>query len=193
MQQLSQASIANFVFGHDFLYLQEKLGSTLRDLQVIAEACTGADTGSARQKKIVSALKGALSTTIGLLAIAKDEQLEASEIRHYVSEIIENGADGYESVAYAFALRDKGRKFQGLRELEDLLTSLETMLQRPRAEARTLIHQMLAPYESDRRSLVREMVALTDQVSMGDLEWARYRVRVTQIIRRIREKHLPTL
>jgi hypothetical protein len=174
--------------------LSHKAGRILFDLHRIADLTRdGAPDDHRHRRDLHDAVADAVEETLALCATATDQRLTPVDLRHYAHEIMTGGSAGYEFAAYCLGLIEETTRQRAQRELAELLTAIEKLIEFSRGEARSRICELLEPYGDDRRPLLQKLVAITDEVTnirVHDSDWPLYQHQVRYLIQRLRETYL---
>ena len=174
--------------------LSAKAGRILFDLHRIADLTRDSvPEDRRRRRELADAIADAIEETLELCAAANDQPLTPREVHMYAREIMTGGSAGYEYAAYCLGLIEETTSYRAQRELAELLTKIEQLIERPRSEARAEICALLEPYGDDQRPLLQKLMAVTDDVtiiSVHDSDWPLYQRQVRSLIGRLRTAYL---
>lgn len=99
--------------------------------------------------------------------------------------IMDRGYEGYEDVAVKYGVLQETRGQRHIREVKEFAQQFRSLIEGPRAPNRTMLHELLARTRID-DPLVAKLVDLTEQVTMGKIDWLTFQSAALSILDRLR-------
>jgi hypothetical protein len=155
-------------------WLQEKSSNALRDLARAYAVILDKETlGREQVLDLRSDLSGAVSDVVELVSFSAGYMDSGPHAGKVASAISREPHDALEDFLYHVGIIRETTRMARDREACELFHTILPLLDGPRGESRTLIHEALASYRG-RENRVVTVANLTEAVTNGELEWAEY-------------------
>jgi len=104
--------------------------------------------------------------------------------------IMRSGYEGYEEIAVKYGVLHETTGQRRLREVEEKVKEFEPrfreLVEGPRVPGRTMLHELLAR-TTIKNPQVTGLADLTEQVTMGEIEWEEFQRSAALLLDRLRE------
>lgn len=186
------ATITSSKFSHDMgPWCEEKSTFVVRSLASLVDIARKDEEDqslgiSEKLEERLSILSSALWDATKIMAFACGADWQPS----HRDLVFEKGFEGYEELAVSYGVLRETSKRRRIRRIHEFVAEYKPLLEGPVSPNRTLIHELLYRCEVS-HPLLEQIADLTENVTMGEMEWKVYIEEARTLLGRLWDANPP--